>query len=138
MQVLQAERSSQLSRSRGRVLIVEDETLIAMMLEQMVGDLGYEVVGTASTVENARELIESSSPDIVVLDRYVREHLTVDFADELIQRNIAFVLMVASEAEIVPNRHKGMPYVTKPFADRDLEKALRVSRAFARGFGGSI
>jgi response regulator of citrate/malate metabolism len=137
MQVVQAERPIRLEQSHGRVLIVEDDVLIAVMLEQMVDELGYEVVGTASTLDDARELIESKSPDIVVLDRYVREQLTIEFADELIQRKIAFVLMVASEVEQIPARHMGMPYVTKPFADHDLEKAMRVSRAFASGLAGS-
>ena len=111
--------------------------LIAMMLEQMIADFGYEVMGTATTVEVARKLIGSKPPDIVVLDRYVRDQLTIEFADELIQRNIAFVLMVASEVELIPPRHQGMPYVTKPFADHDLEKAMRVSKVSARGFAGS-
>ena len=58
------------NKSRGRVLIVEDEALIAMMLEDTITEFGYEVAGTACSVDTALAQIEARSPDVVLLDLF--------------------------------------------------------------------
>ena len=53
---------------RRRLLIVEDEMLIAMLVEQMAQDLGYDVVGPALTVDEALSLIQRETFDCAILD----------------------------------------------------------------------
>ena len=57
-----------MSAERLRILAVEDEGLIAMELDDMLGDLGHEVIGPAATVESALRLLEGARPDAAVVD----------------------------------------------------------------------
>jgi len=130
------EKDAQVSKTRGRVLIVEDEPLIAMSLEDQIADFGYEVVGTAPSADAALARIESQSPDIVLLDLFLRDRLSWELADLLLERQVPFVIMSGSPEEIPP-RYAGTPRLKKPFPDRELEKALRSSAGLSRVMSSS-
>jgi len=107
-----------------RVLIVEDEALIAMLLEQMVLDLGYEVVGPASTVDEALSLLERDPCDGAVLDVTLGNGvLSTPVAEALRAKGVPFLFASGHGAAGVDNAGDA-PVLTKPFFFGDLEKAL--------------
>ena len=108
-----------------RVLLVEDEPLIALMLEDYVQDLGCRFFQTATSVVAAREILENIVPDVVILDITLRSY-EPDFslADELSERQIPFVFCSGNHNSIVPARHRARPFLSKPFGSEDIVDAL--------------
>ena len=108
-----------------RVLLVEDEPLIALMLEEYVQDLGCRFFQTATSVAGAREILENIIPDVVILDLMLRSS-EPDFslADELSARQIPFVFCSGNHRSIVPARHRARPFLSKPFWSEDIVDAL--------------
>ena len=108
-----------------RVLIVEDEPLVAVMLEEFVRDLGCRFVLTASRTASALETVETVIPDIVILD------ITLDgnepdfrIADALAARGILFMFASGYWPNVVPERHRHRPFLAKPFGIDQLAEAL--------------
>ena len=104
-----------------RVLIVEDELLVAMELEDLLEDQGCEVLTTASTVVDALRWVEEAQPELVILDRNLNGEGTDPVAAELNRRGIPFVVVTGyvigvSEAPAI----KDAPCVQKPWATQDL------------------
>ena len=117
-----------------RILIVEDETMIAMMLEDFLGDLGWIVVGMAGTVDQAIVMARDADIDAALLDVNLNGQHTFAAADILSERRIPFVFATGYGLEGVADRFRGVPTLTKPFHRNELERALR--RAMT-GSGGS-
>lgn len=105
-----------------RLLIVEDEFLIAMDLAQTFEDLGIEVVGPAGSVADALELleIEGDRLDGAVLDVNVRDQTVYPVADALAARGVPFVFATGYDAVLAPERHAGVPRCEKPVDKRQL------------------
>jgi len=78
-----------------KVLVVEDETLLAMDLCIVLEEAGYQVVGPAATVAGALALIEASPPDACVLDLNLRGEQSSAVAQALKERSIPFLLATA-------------------------------------------
>lgn len=111
-----------------RVLIVEDEPLIAMTVEDMLGELGYDVVGTVGRLDEALSLIRSEEIDGALLDVNLGHEKIDPVADLLASKGCPFVFATGDGPGGLPARHAGRPYVAKPFRLVDLEQAL--ARAF--------
>ncbi len=108
-----------------RVLVVEDEPLIAMLLEDMLTDLGAEIAGVADTVSGALERLESDGVvDIAVLDMSLRGRTVEPVADALADRGVPFVFASGYGADVAVGRHAAAPVLPKPFARDALEAAL--------------
>ncbi|TKD51102.1 response regulator [Sphingomonas baiyangensis] len=106
-----------------RILIVEDEPLIAMMLEDFLDVLGKQVAGTAETVASALDCIEGGSIDAAILDVNLRGgEKSWPVADALAQRGIPFVL--ATGGDTLADAHAERPVLAKPFTMDGVEKAL--------------
>lgn len=75
-----------------KVLVVEDEPLVAMALEDMLADLGVQVIGPAADAASALALLEGESVDAAVLDVNLGDHRSDAVADWLSARRIPFVL----------------------------------------------
>lgn len=98
-----------------RVLVVEDEALIAMALEDILFDLGCQVVGPAATVEKALGL--SDEPlDGALLDVNVRGTLIYPVADRLIARGVPVVLCSGyAQTSAIPAAYAALPQIAKPY-----------------------
>ena len=108
-----------------RVLIVEDEMLIAMLVEQMVEDLGYQVVGPAMTVEEALSLIDGENVDCAVLDMNLGHGVSsAPIADALQAKGIPFLFASGYGSKGTVENLGAAPVLSKPFLTHDLEKAL--------------
>ena len=80
-----------------KVLIVEDESLVAHHLKLILGGAGYRVSGIAESVINALSMIEEQRPDLVLLDIHLKGELNgIDLARKLTESNIAFVYLTAN------------------------------------------
>ncbi|URW76641.1 response regulator [Sphingomonas donggukensis] len=108
-----------------RILIVEDEPLIAMMLEDFLDALDKEVVGTADTVAGGLELVEGGGIDAAILDVNLRGgEQSWAIADALAAVGVPFVLATGSGGDAIAEAHREMPVLAKPFTMDGVEKAL--------------
>jgi len=106
-----------------RVLVVEDEVLLAMMLEDVFSDAGAHVVGPAATVEQAIALIASEAIDVALLDVWLRDKRSDLVAETLRQRGVPYVLATGYSnpdgAELA-----SAPTLPKPYRFEQLQAAL--------------
>jgi CheY-like chemotaxis protein len=107
------------------ILIVEDEPLIAMMLEDFLGSLGHTVVGTAETVADAMERIDEGGFDVAIVDVHLKngEHVW-PVADRLAAEGLPFILATGGHIEPPPAAHAGAPVLSKPYTIDAIEPAL--------------
>ena len=107
-----------------RVLVVEDETLVAMLIEDTLLDAGAQVLGPVSTVAEALALVERELPDLAVLDLNLAGETSEPIADVLRDRGVPFVVASGYGPSGVPAKHAGVPVLAKPYAPEDLTAAL--------------
>ncbi|MGF7174786.1 response regulator [Azospirillum doebereinerae] len=110
--------------SRPRVLLVEDETLVAMAVEAMLDDLGYAVVGPASTLDEALSMARSEPFDAALLDVSLAGVHSYPVADLLAARGIPFVFATGYGAASHPEPHMGAPTLAKPYGVSQLTGML--------------
>ncbi|WP_090104875.1 sigma-54 dependent transcriptional regulator [Chitinophaga sp. CF118] len=115
-----------------KILIVEDEFIVANDLRIMLTKAGYIVCGTASSVEQARKIIELKNPDWVLLDIILKGDLTgIDLAWELHEKKLPFLYISANTDQSTLEAVKEtQPYgfMVKPFRERDLLVMLDIAR----------
>lgn len=107
-----------------RVLVVEDESLVAMLLETMLEDLGAVVVGPASTVEEGLRLVEEGQMDAALLDVNVAGTQVFPVAEALEARGIPLVFSTGYGEGGLPENWRGRPTVQKPFTEAVIRDAL--------------
>ena len=107
-----------------KVLVVEDEMMIAMLIEDMLEELGCELIGPASKVERALELIASETIEIALLDVNLDGQATDAVAYELQRKGVPFVFATGYGATGVPKQHNDRAVLQKPFQKTDLATAL--------------
>jgi len=113
------------------VMIVEDEFLIAMDIEAMLEDNGLKVIGTAASVAGALQLLETSTPDIAVLDGNLRGDSVTPVALRLNELSIPFVLASAYSFKDIDGSDvlAQATNVGKPILEHRLLEALREAMA---------
>ena len=114
-----------------RVLVVEDESLIVMLVEDALADLGCEIVGVASRFDDAVAKARTLACDAAVLDVNLNGLRTFPIAEILRGRGIAFVFATGYGATSIPEGLNAVPVLQKPFAASDLERALRSALGLA-------
>jgi CheY-like chemotaxis protein len=106
-----------------RILLVEDEPMIAFALEDMVLELGYEVVGPAHRLSEALALVASAKFDAAVLDVNLNEEPSFPVADLLRKRGIPF-LFATGYAEGGVGWDGPAVVIAKPYGREQLARAL--------------
>jgi DNA-binding NtrC family response regulator len=118
---------------RERLLIVEDEFIVANDLRMMLVNVGYDVCGIAATVEAAKDWVEKSHPTWVLLDILLQEGpMGTDLAHFLTEKNIGFIYLSANTNQSVLEIAKAtQPYgfLVKPFRKNDLLIMLDIARS---------
>lgn len=118
--------------TRGRILVVEDEYLIALDIAMTLENLGYELVGPVSTLPEGSELIASEQLDAVLLDANLAGKSSAPLAAELTVRRIPFGVVTGyGHLELATAELEAAPRVTKPFTPADL--AEKLSQAMGEG-----
>ncbi|MCI0466276.1 MAG: response regulator [Beijerinckiaceae bacterium] len=110
---------------RQRILIVEDEPLIAVALESALREFGFEVAGSVTRVSAALELIGREEIDGAILDVNLGPQRADPIADALAARDCPFFFMTGYGVADVPARHAGRAVLQKPFRFDQLLTALR-------------
>jgi DNA-binding NtrC family response regulator len=114
-----------------KVLIVEDEFIVANDLRLVLEQSGYKVNDIAASVEEAEESLQKNRPDLVLLDIRLQGKMSgIDFARKLRVDNIAFVYLSAySNQKVLEEAKTTEPYgfLVKPFRERDLLAALEIA-----------
>ena len=115
-----------------KILIVEDEFIVANDLKIMLLKAGYQITGIASSVVQARKLIETKKPDWVLLDIMLKGNLTgIDLAWELREQQLPFLYISANTNQTTLEAVKAThPYgfMVKPFRERDLIVMLDIAK----------
>lgn len=107
-----------------RVMIVEDEYLIRLLLEDMLGDLGYAVGAVASSLAEGQAKAESETFDVAILDVNIDGKQVFPVADILRRRGLPFVFVTGYGASGLPESYRGSPTLQKPMHMKDLKAML--------------
>jgi DNA-binding response OmpR family regulator len=107
-----------------RILIIEDELLIALMIEEMCREAGYRVSGVACTVKMARDELAKRNFDAVLLDISVGGNRYPESADRLMAKGIPFAFVTGYDYLVEP-RHEKIPILQKPFSPVQLRALLQ-------------
>ena len=107
-----------------QVLVVEDEPIIALMVEDFLDILGHNCVGIVGTVPHAIGRVAEGGFDIVILDVNLNGEPCWPVADVLADRQIPFVLATGGQVTALPDRHARVTTLPKPYTIEGLEAAL--------------
>jgi DNA-binding response OmpR family regulator len=106
---------SRRGRAGRRVLIVEDEAMIAGLIETILSQAEWSVVGPVATLERALATIERERLDAALLDVRVNGHDAFAAADVLVRRHIPFIFVSGFTRKQMPPRYRDCAYIAKPF-----------------------
>jgi CheY-like chemotaxis protein len=112
------------AHSDQRILVVEDEFLIRMLLEDMLEELGYAVAGVAGRLDEATEMANSGAFDVAILDVNLDGEDVFPVADILAKRGVPFVFVTGYGGRGLPEPYCSRLTLQKPFQIDDLGKAL--------------
>jgi DNA-binding response OmpR family regulator len=102
-----------------RILVIEDEPLIALMIEEMLQEAGYRVSGVAHTMAMARQEFAKRSFDAVLFDLQIGGRYHPETADFLLDRGVPFAFVTGYDYLVEP-RHQTVPVLEKPFTPEQL------------------
>jgi DNA-binding response OmpR family regulator len=109
-----------------RVLVVEDETLIAILIEDILSAMDCEIVGPISKLEIAIQTAKEGNFDIAVLDVTIRGGKVYPVAEDLLARGVPFILASGYGDWALPTLLRDQPRLTKPFTAAELEDQVRM------------
>ena len=110
--------------SNRKVLVVEDEMMIAMLIEDMLDELGCTLVGPATNVPRALDLIDKEQVEVAVLDLNLDGQDTYAIADALQRKNLPFIFATGYGSAGLRKEYGNRPVLQKPFQISELETAL--------------
>jgi len=112
---------------KSRILVVEDQAAISMLVEDLLVDSGYDVVGPASSMEQAMDITRSSAIDGAVLDIQIGDTPVYPLADLLHSIGVPFIFSTGYQGTTIPERFKGVPVVEKPYGSEAFVGALQTA-----------
>ena len=107
-----------------RVLVIEDNSILAMALEETLIHLGHDIAGTAHTLEDGERLARDSDCNFAVVDIDLHGRDAFPIVDILLGRNVAFVLATGLPHDEIPAPYNQSYIVSKPYDMRELKRAL--------------
>jgi CheY-like chemotaxis protein len=115
---------SEASRALPRVLVVEDEYLIRMLLEDMLSELGYALTAAVGSIAEASELAANGDFNVAILDVNLDGVEIYPVADILLRRGLPFVFVTGYGESSLPEPYRGRPTLQKPFQAEQLKAVL--------------
>ncbi len=117
---------------KSKILIVEDEPIIASDIEMILEDLGYKVTGVEDNAEDAIESLETNPPDLVLLDINIEGDVDgVMLAEDINEKfHIPFVFLTSNADKLTINRVKRTNpagFIVKPFSEKDLQSNIEIA-----------
>lgn len=121
-----------MSHDAARILVVEDEVIVAMEIQDRLHDLGYEVLDTVTTGEDALKRADATQPDLVLMDIMLDGHLDgIETAERLCETmRVPIVFLTAYSDNATLERAKATTpfgYIVKPFEERELYASIEVA-----------
>ena len=107
-----------------RVLVVEDEMLVLIMIEDMLADLGCKSVVSAATIDKALTLINAQAFDIALLDMNLNGNDSHPVAEALCARGVPFVYSTGNTGQSSRDGYSDRPVLKKPFKYDELAAIL--------------
>jgi CheY-like chemotaxis protein len=107
-----------------RTLIVEDEAIVAMLVEDMLTDIGCKVLATAPTIPVALDLVAKLAMELAVVDVNLRGQTSYPVADALRARGIPFLFVTGYGAEALDDGYRHHRTLQKPFGEHELAQAI--------------
>jgi CheY-like chemotaxis protein len=107
-----------------RILVVEDELMIRMLLDGMLTDLGHSIAAEAGSIEDAVALAKEVEFDIAILDVNLNGQPITPVVEILINRGLPFVFATGYGTRGVPEAYRANPTLQKPFQAEALAQAL--------------
>jgi CheY-like chemotaxis protein len=108
-----------------RILVIEDEHLVARSICRLFRSWGADVVGPAGTVDEALAVLRATEGITgAMLDINLRGVRAYAVADELVARGIRFVFATGYGEPIIPDRYRQVPILLKPFGSEEIVRAL--------------
>lgn len=120
-----------------RVLVVEDEAAISMLLEDMLLDFGCEVVGPAARLKQALDLAQHETFSVAILDVNVAGEPVYPVAASLADRGVPFLFSTGYGGGGIKDPYRDRPVVQKPFSQGDLRRGLLAAVTNASGVVGA-
>lgn len=111
-----------------RILVVEDELLIAASLKIVLESHGHTVVGPAATLAAARDELNAHQPDLALLDYRVADSTTESLLPELRKRGIPACILTGYSSDQLPPAHADCQVLEKPFTMRALIETINLMR----------
>jgi CheY-like chemotaxis protein len=108
-----------------KVFVVEDDPMVSMLIEELLSDIGCEVVATVSRFNEVLEKAESIAFDVAILDFNLNGKHTISIAEEFARRDMRFLFATGYALPIVPEALQKVPVLQKPFRHDDLARAIR-------------
>jgi CheY-like chemotaxis protein len=108
-----------------RILVVEDELMIRMLLEDMLGELGYTVAAEAGRIDEALEAAKTADFDLAILDVNLDGQPVSPVADALVARGTPFVFATGDGERGLPEPYRDRPTLKKPFQMDGLKQMLQ-------------
>ena len=118
-----------------RILVVEDELMIRMLLEDMLGELGYVVAAEAARIDEALDAANNAAFDVAILDVNLNGEPILPVADALAARGTPFVFATGYGERGLPEAYRDRPTLKKPFQIEGLEQMLQSALAGRVGKG---
>lgn len=109
---------------RARVLVVEDESLVAMMLADMLEEIGCTVVGPVASCAGALRLLEGEALDLALLDVNLGGETAYGVADALSRRDVPYIFVSGYGASGLDQDYAAAPVLAKPFQPATLARAI--------------
>jgi CheY-like chemotaxis protein len=124
--------SEEISAAGKRVLVVEDELMIRMLLQDMLADLGHTLAGEAGRIEEALALAKEGDFDVAILDVNLNGQPISPVVEILLARGVPFVFATGYGQRGVPEPYRGSPTLQKPFQADALAQALKAASSDVR------
>jgi CheY-like chemotaxis protein len=113
--------------ARKRVLIVEDELMIRMLLQDMLADLGHTLAGEAGRIDEAVALAKQGEFDVAILDVNLNGQPILPVVEILVERGLPFVFATGYGQRGVPEPYRQTPTLQKPFQSEALAQAIEAA-----------
>jgi len=116
-----------------RILVLDDDFLLAQEVKDTVEDLGGTVIGPAGRVEQARALVREHAPDGAMLDVNIGTATSYELARDLLESGAAVVFLTGYETDSLDPAFRDVPRLSKPYDPEKGERLLR--EVFGSGAG---